>query len=95
MAYKYYKEALIPNKIKGKEKPFIDQNLQLRIPDLEMANQPKTYLPLYGHYSTSGTLSSPVDEQAIDKAMAEARHSHKAWKKLQNHLQATFLRQNH
>jgi NAD-specific glutamate dehydrogenase len=73
-------------KIKGQNRPFIDEDLQLQIPGFE--NQ--RYSPIYSHFTGQFPLSSSYiqeKEQEIRKVMAQAQQSYEAWKKMQQQLQ--------
>lgn len=78
-------------KIGGPSKPFIDQNLQIQLPDWDsqQKQQHPSHSPIYSHYagsSPSPYLSSQINEVELHNAMAEAEHSYKAWKQMQERL---------
>ena len=73
-------------------KPFIDQNLQLQIPewDPQAAQNNLSHSPIYSHYvgsSPSSVSCTQVNEAEIKHAMTEAEKSYKSWKKMQKRIQ--------
>lgn len=97
MANKFCKEELIQYKIKGQIRPFIDQNLQLQIPNLESTkSEGSSYTDLYSHYFNHiNSLNDPilpVDKQEIEKAMLEARQSYEAWRKMQKKIEEAIAK---
>lgn len=86
-----YQDKLSQYKIGGPTKPFIDQNLQIHLPDWDF--QPNhthsSHSPIYSHYvgsSPSSYLSSQFNETELHHAITEAEHAYKGWKKMQQKL---------
>jgi hypothetical protein len=78
-------------KIGGPSKPFIDQNLQIQLPNWDSQQQQlqPSHSPIYSHYvgsSPSSYFSSQINEVELRNAMTEAERSYQAWKKMQQKL---------
>ncbi len=92
------RDKLFQYKIGGPSKPFIDQNLQLQIPEQNIlpANH-CSHSPIYVHYvgsSPSASISLQVNETEIYQAIQDAEQSYHSWKKMQkkvNELYASFV----
>lgn len=84
------REKLFQYKIKGQAKPFVDQNLQIQIPGNESQANLKSPNPIFSHYSSAqtGVNALPINEEEFEKAMAEARQSYEAWKRMGSKLKA-------
>ncbi|WP_068467531.1 hypothetical protein [Candidatus Protochlamydia phocaeensis] len=87
------REKLFQSKINGQSRPFIDQNLQLRIPGAELPAEPSDpppHNPIYSHYAhalpAASYLPSTFREAELNKAMADAQQSYEAWKKMHQQL---------
>lgn len=73
-------------KIKGQSKPFIDANLQMQVPDLDVLVNPRS---VYQHYCQNTKILSPemeMVESELYLAIMEAQQTHAAWKKMQSRL---------
>jgi hypothetical protein len=88
-----YQEKFFQYKIKGQSKPFIDQNLQLQLPGVEMSSENSDYPlhnPIYSHYfhnlPFASYLPNTFREGELNQAMANAQLSYTAWKKLHQQL---------
>ena len=91
MDTKCCQDKLSQCKIGGPSKPFIDQNLQIQLPDWDKAERKteSSHSPIYIHYigsPPSSYFSSPVNESELHHAIADAERAHAAWKKIQNKL---------
>ncbi|MFI5344488.1 MAG: hypothetical protein ACHQUC_09735 [Chlamydiales bacterium] len=80
------------NKIDGQSKPFIDKNLQIQVPGLDLPSEARissSCNPIYSHYCQGSFFITPEMasiETELDTAMLEAKHSYEAWKKMQKQL---------
>jgi hypothetical protein len=77
-------------------KPFIDQNLQLRVPESELQQEGtnRSHSPIYTHfigeYSSISYFAPEVNETELYKAMADAQSSYESWKLMKKNLQKTL-----
>ncbi len=83
----------LKSKIGGPSKPYIDQNLQINLPDWDSYQKhfDSSHSPIYSHYvgsTPSSYLSSYINENELNHAMNEAARSYAAWKKMQQKIQA-------
>jgi hypothetical protein len=72
-------------------KPFIDENLQLQLPERapQQDQTSRFHSPIYSHYMgsvSSSYLSLPVNETELYHIMREAEQSYAAWKQMQGKL---------
>lgn len=87
-------EKTLQCKINGQSKPFIDKDLQIQIPGLETSqcsSNQKTK-SIYIHYCGESQKTPPelqAIENELNSAMAEAKQSHEAWKKIQDRIRET------
>lgn len=89
--FKCCQDKLSQYKIGGPSKPFIDQNLQIQLPDWDsyQSQISSFHSPIYSHYvgsSPSSPLSSQINEAELYHIMIEAEHSYEAWKQMQQKL---------
>jgi hypothetical protein len=85
------RDKLSQYKIGGPSRPFIDENLQLQLPewDPHQGSHPPSQSPIYSHYvgsSPSSYLPSQINEAELHHVIAEAEQSYEAWKKMQQKL---------
>lgn len=87
---KQCQDKLSQCKIGGPSKPFIDDNLQLQLPNWESQQaQTPSPSPIYSHYmgpSPTSYLSSQIPEAELYQMMAEAEQSYEAWKQMQQKI---------
>lgn len=86
---KCYRDKLSQCKVGGPTKPFIDQNLQLQLPEWDSPQSHSSQSPIYSHYAGSSPvphISSEINETELYHVMEEAEKSYESWKKLQQKL---------
>ena len=86
------RDKLSQCKIGGPSRPFIDQNLQLQLPEWDTSSQ-SSHSPIYSHYvgsSPASPLASPINEAELYQAMAEAEKSYESWKHMQQKLRTFY-----
>jgi len=81
----------LKKKVERKRKAFVDNNLQMQIPDsepvafkhLEVSNK-----SVYTHFCRDISLVDDLThiESELNAAMTEVRQTHQTWKKMQNKL---------
>lgn len=90
----YCRGKLFQNKIGGPSKPFIDQNLQLQLPEWDFSSGHHCSLsPIYAHYagsSPSPSVSLQVNEAEIYHAIHEAECSYDSWKQMKQKVNALY-----
>jgi hypothetical protein len=87
-----YSDKLSQYKIGGPSKPFIDQNLQLQLPEWDppQSQTNQCHSPIYSHYvgsSPSFPFSLQINEAELYHAITEAERSYESWKQMQQKLQ--------
>lgn len=86
------KEKLSQNLLPRQSKPFIDQNLQLQIPESDLPNSQmnRSHSPIYTHYMgdspSNAYLAPQVNASELYKAMQDAEQSYGAWGKMKEQL---------
>lgn len=86
------RELILPYKAKGPSRPFMDENLQIQIPDLEEVNEVKStthYSDIYSHYSNqlksfSSESDTNLKEKELESLIAQTQQSYEAWKRLRD-----------
>lgn len=97
------REKLSQSKIDRKIKPYIDKDLQIRIPaseqieNNESLNKIYAYSAIYNHFNQqslkdriSNALLPEINEEEISRAIREAEQAYEAWKRLKNQLKETY-----
>lgn len=84
-------DKLSQYKIGGFKKPFIDQNLQIHLPNWE--SQPtqiqSSHSPIYSHYMGSSPpsyFSSQFNIAELHHAMIESEQAYQGWKMMQQKI---------
>lgn len=87
------REKLFQYRIKGQNHPFVDANLQLRLPGQEISMEDQDLAlnhPVYAYYSSyfvSSIYPSPLSDSEMEQAMAEAQKAYEMWKQSQEQLE--------
>ena len=84
-------EKLKSYKIRGRQRPFIDDNLQLQYYDEKPVQEKKSSSPIYFHYF--GKFTSPRDEKTVELSQLydEAAASYRAWKRLTDKINKNYF----
>lgn len=86
------KEKLSQNLLPRQTKAYVDQNLQLQIPEDASPNGQITryHSPIYTHYMGNSPpvsyLESQVNENELYQVMKDAEHSYDAWQKMREQI---------
>lgn len=83
------RDKLSQFKIGGPSKPYVDENLQLHLPECDSSSTHPSRSPIYSHYvgsSPSYSIPMQINEAEFRHAMDEANASYTAWKKLQQRI---------
>ena len=89
-----YLEQLLPYKIKGQSRPFIDEDLQMQIPGLESSLDRQGlqhYSHIYSHYlgylnQPSPHLNTHLSEEQLEAIKVQTQQSFEAWKKMHDSI---------
>lgn len=90
-----HKKDKLPYRIQGQTRPFIDENLQFRLPGLEplldQAFYPSTSHQIHAYYSHSGeAVYSDFLETELNQAMTDSQQAYETWKQIQHKLKESF-----